>query len=258
MRLETKAKLLIAAMLCSKPVAWCLDLVFRGTIPVRGMRIWAGPPHVSSTTRAAIFFRLYERAELAFVDRYLRRDLDVVELGASIGVVSAAVAARLAEGPRLIAVEANPALGDHIRRNVAAASPSRRLMVEQKAISYEAAGDRTVRFAIGTTNIASKLGEGGRDGLAVQATTLGALLEGHAVEQFTLVCDIEGAEAGILMADAAALEQCQLMIMELHESTFRGKRFEPTDLVEVIVHRLGFEVLAQRGPVYVFNRPTSA
>jgi len=67
-----------------------------------------------------------------------------------------------------------------------------------------------------------------------------------------LICDVEGAEAGILERDAAALQAFSLVIVELHQSTFAGKRVDVGGLVAQF-EGIGFEVAASHGPVRVFR-----
>jgi FkbM family methyltransferase len=247
-------KLAIAAVLCSAPVAWILDRLFAGTIPAFGLKIWAGTPHVTPRTRAAIFFGLYESAEIRFIKKFLRRDLDVVELGASIGVVSAVIASILDSGRRLISVEANSQLIGHVETNVRDASPGRLLTTEHGAVTYDVMDGAVVEFSIGETNISSKLGIAGNNNVMVPATRLSSLLRRHNVDRFALVCDIEGAEAGLILADGDALRHCQQIVVELHDGRHGGVEMKPPQMAEMLVSRLGFRIRAQRGPVYVFTR----
>lgn len=56
---------------------------------------------VQPETVARIFWRFYERAELKLVARYLPSNVDVVELGSSLGVVALRIASRLDSGRAL-------------------------------------------------------------------------------------------------------------------------------------------------------------
>jgi ubiquinone/menaquinone biosynthesis C-methylase UbiE len=60
----------------------------------------ADPSMVSS-----IFFGLFESAEIRFVRRYVASDLDCLELGSGIGLVSRAIAETLQPGRLLVCVE---------------------------------------------------------------------------------------------------------------------------------------------------------
>ena len=44
------------------------------------------------------------------------------------------------------------------------------------------------------------------------------------IEEFDLVCDIEGAELELVKDDAGALSRCHLAIIEMHPDVFAGTR----------------------------------
>src|ERR1019366_3942812 len=60
--------------------------------------------------RAQMFWGLYESAETRLIRNYLRGSKHLVELGSSLGVTAAHVAAVMAPGGHLTCVEANPRL----------------------------------------------------------------------------------------------------------------------------------------------------
>lgn len=67
---------------------------------------------------ASIFWGLYESAEIRFVRRYLDPDLDCLELGSGIGLVSRVIAVSLRPGRRLVCVEPREDLLACARENV--------------------------------------------------------------------------------------------------------------------------------------------
>ena len=97
----------------SSPLSvWVTNLVARvlcnGQIANRGRVIDTNDFAVSAWVRTLVFWGIYETAELRLIERHLPRDIDVIELGGSIGVIAAQIAGHLIPGTRLISVEANP------------------------------------------------------------------------------------------------------------------------------------------------------
>ena len=251
----TALKTRVAEILCHPLIGRAVTALFRGRVPslrFRGWRLALDAPGVTPRTAAQIFWGIYESAELRFVERYLRRDLDVVEVGASIGAVSSAIARRQDPAHRLVCVEANPKLLDLLRRNVAANAPGHPVEVVHRAISYDS---RTVRFGLGETNVSGRLEpeDPGFEVVEVPATTLAELLHERGITRYVLVADIEGAEAAIIERDAEALLGCEQILIELHSTHFRGRDLGVEDLVRGIEAR-GFTLRTRHGSVCIFER----
>jgi hypothetical protein len=86
----------IEAGVCNRAIGNLVGLLFRDHLPCGDCVIDASGPGIAPESKAAILFGLYERSEVRFVERWLNRDLHVVELGASIGVASCHIACLLA------------------------------------------------------------------------------------------------------------------------------------------------------------------
>ena len=126
-------KNVVYSMLTSRPVVRATDLAVRrlmgGRVGNRGSRIDTNNPAVTPWVRTLVYWDMYETAELRFVQRYLPSDLDVVELGGSIGVVASQIARRLEPGRQLISVEANPQIVNLLRENIGKNGPQIRATV---------------------------------------------------------------------------------------------------------------------------------
>src|SRR5687767_8382869 len=112
-------KQVVAGLLCNPVTGQLVARAYRDVIPVSWGSIRTGNSVVAPSAKARIRFGLFERAECRFVRQWLRSDLDVIELGAGIGVVSSLISTRLDRGRLLLAVEANPDLLDLLRSNLA-------------------------------------------------------------------------------------------------------------------------------------------
>ena len=88
--------------------------------------------------------------------------------------------------------------------------------------------------------------------LSVPAIGLPALISAHGIGDDVLVADIEGAEAGLLVADAPALHGCQMMIAELHD-----KVYAVADMIR-LTEATGFRMRDRYGDVCMFRREPGA
>jgi FkbM family methyltransferase len=251
----------IEAALCSQSVGRLVGLLFRDRVPSGDCVIDLSGPGIAAESKAAILFGLYERSETRFVERWLPRDLDVVELGASIGVVSCHIARLLGGRRRLICVEANGRLIQQAERNIAINGWSHRVVFVHGAIDYSNGDLSAARFSVAAhNNLGSRLTPRDATGesIDVPVVTLSQILLNHGIGDFALVCDIEGAEAGLIENDARALSRCRFIVIELHEANDGGVRADLNDMIGAL-ESLGFVMRARsglrsRGPVCVFER----
>jgi FkbM family methyltransferase len=257
---EPTLKARVAAALSSEPFGRLLGLLLHDRIPNRGCVVDTRSPVVVPTIKASLFWGFYESPEIRFVHRYLRGDLDVVELGSSIGVVSAHIARRLSADRQLICVEPNPYLLDQIRINLALNAPHVRHRIVHGAIDYSPGRQGEVELEIGARNLGSRVaspvsGVTGAQALTrVPAVTLSGILSEHHIESYTLVADIEGAEAALLEHEETALARCRQLIIELHATTFGGHAVAPEALDDELRRRHGFKLRDFRATVGVYER----
>ena len=177
---------------------------------------WLGtlelPEGTSPKTVSGIAFGVYEYSERYLIRKWLPHDINVVELGGSIGIVSREILHRIEPERSLIVVEAIPKLAELIKKNVGSLYPTTRWQLVQAAIAY---GCNDVPFVAGSEHIAGRIGRDGK-GIKLRATTLSSILQDTQLTDFSLVMDIEGAEHEVLRHDLSALARCQCVIAELH------------------------------------------
>ena len=221
-----------------------------------GVTVRADPALVSPYTRAELFWGLYERAECAYVDRFLNGSTCVVELGAGIGISSAHIAARLSHGGILVCVEPNEALLPSIQQNI---QPYLRRSRSSATIVHAAIGACEGPSILNITanpfeSYVSRSAAPGATGMVpVLTRSLESVLEQQQARSFDLVCDVEGAE-GELIVRGSGLERCRRLIIELHCCTVDGEELTEDDLLGVLSRRWGFRLLARKGPVAALTR----
>lgn len=177
-----------------------------GIVASKGLQFDVGGGHEDRA--AAIRLGLYERGERYMATHFYSGQRDVVELGASLGVISCELARRRRPAVRQISVEADPALAERARRNLAL-NGFYDVIVEHCAIDYS--GAATVNFA-GGRGLSGHVSTNGT--IAVPAMTLSALLHRHGIAEYDLVMDIEGAEDPLFERDGDALQRCRQILIE--------------------------------------------
>jgi FkbM family methyltransferase len=253
------AKKWVVEFLSTPPMGYVVGAYYRNRIPHEGCVILTRGPEVAPAVKARLRWGFYERSEMKLLGPYLRTDLDVLELGSSLGVISSHIARRLEQGRRLFCVEANPKMIPLIEANLRENAPDVAWRVLNYAIDYDPSND-SVRFVTDadhvTFHIASDAGSnhGCDDLIEVPTTRLESLLRLCDIEEYVMFSDIEGAEGGILAHDEEALRGCRQLIIELHESQAGAEVLSPDDLADRLQMRYGFTMDARRNDVAVFSR----
>jgi hypothetical protein len=91
----------------------------------------------------------------------------------------------------------------------------------------------------------------GRIPVTVRATQLSEILREEKFERFALICDIEGQEYELVMREADALRNAELIIMEVHPHVI-GE--EKTQALISKLGAMGFRTIESSAQVIVLNR----
>jgi FkbM family methyltransferase len=205
------------------------------------------------SVRAQMFWGGYEGAETRMIRSLLRNATTVVELGASLGITAAHIAAAMVPGGRLICVEANPRLLPGLRERMPRHAPSLHVEIIHAAVTDHCG---STALTIAAETVGSRLNAVPRptERIArVPALTLREILRLTGTTKFDLVSDIEGAEVSFLVQDPDVLDMCQRAVIELHESTLRGRTVSVFDLMEAAA-AAGFQTVGRHGPVVALAR----
>lgn len=251
-----RLKRLIAGIMCHPLVGKVISAILRNRIPSDGCVINTDSDAIAPSLKAALFWGIYESAEVRFVKEYLRSDLDVVELGSSLGVVSCQILRKLKPGARLVCVEANPHLLGTLQENLKQLSSGHDVSVVHGAVTNPSNG-LSVQIVLGADSTASHVIEdnGVQEGVPVPALTLSNILRDNQIAgSFSLVSDIEGAEVCFIENDSVALRQCEQVLIELHETSWAGHTVSVDRLRRRLEEVHGFMMRASHGPVCFFER----
>lgn len=226
-------------------------IVYNNKIPYKSLLINTKSPLVNNKTVALIYFGKYEKDELEFVLKYLPKELPIVELGTSLGFV--ALNALKQTNNKIICLEANkkliPLIEECFELNLV--DPDKYQLLNC-ALSHK---KETLYFSDRGSNELGKLVEYSEN--VIQGMPLEEVTRLISEEEFVLISDIEGSEINFLQAESAALDKCKIMIIELHDTEFEGRKYTINELVAMVIAK-SFELIEQSNNTYVFSNRMSA
>jgi FkbM family methyltransferase len=188
----------------------------------------------------------YERGERTLIERFLPRELPVVELGGAIGVVSCFTNRRLLLPERHVVVEANPDLIPTlaINRDLNACAFS----VRHAALGYDS---DDVDFYSGASFLGGSIAPVSERSIRVPAVTLKAVLDESGYSKASVIADIEGAEASLVEREWDVLRsRVEWLIFEFHPSILGANR---TERIFARLRSIGFEERARYDCVAAFE-----
>lgn len=247
-------KLRIASVVAGDSAGRVIGALVSKRIRHQGLWFDTRSSDFTPAVRAQMFWGAYEGAETRMIRNYLRGSTVVVELGSSLGVTAAHIASTMAPGGHLICVEANPRLMPGLRDRTSGRFDGIRVDVLHGAVT-DHRGTAVLTVAAQTTG--SRLGQVPRPTesvVQVPALTLEDVVRQHGITEFDLVSDIEGAEAAFLLQDTGVLASCRRAVIELHDTSFCGRKVTVFDLLDAAA-AAGFQVLDRHGPVVALARP---
>lgn len=250
-------KKIVYRLLCNSFTNKIIEFLFGKSIPDIRWRRYAfnltdiGRNH---SIYASVFWGFYESSEIRFVEKYFKGNLDVIEFGGSCGVVTSHIVSKLNQNKKLISVEANKQLRlvweiNTQRHNTKLAE----IELVNKAIHYDSV---EVNFYISrnTTESSSKKNDvNNSNSFIIPAITLKEIIDLYKVNEYILVCDIEGSEIQILLNENDAFKFCQSIIIELHSTVHNGISYSISQLENLILQK-GFKRISNHGPVYYFEK----
>lgn len=238
----------LVSILTSSLMGGFIEIITQNKIRFNNVWICTDYSEISNYIKACLFWGLYEKQEAKFIQKYISNDLPVIELGASIGVISC-ITARKVFPQNVYSVEASPSLIRIIENNL------KLNQIDNCKVLNLALGSNTeVFFTPGKDNTVGTISDNrNENSVSVKCLPLSGIASSLKLQKFNLICDIEGSETDFLFGDPESLMACELMIIELHDTVARGNWVSAERLKERIV-ALGFSLLDSHGPVVVAKR----
>ena len=250
MDLIGKIKKKVVEILTSRPVFQCIRLFNGKKVRSYGSLIDTSDENITEAIAANIFWNIYEKAELRSVHKYLKPGLPIIEIGSSLGVVSALIGKIKAHEDKLICFEANPSLIPTIKKNLELNK------IQNFKIFNKAIGPANVHAVYFSKAISSLNGKISLEvsGEKVEVTTLRQVLEQENIHDFSLIADIEGAEVYLIFEQIEIFKNCRLTILELHNTRYQDKYYAREDLDEIFRTKSGMKLTSRFRHVFVYER----
>lgn len=214
------------------------------------------PAHIHPNIRYLLAKgRPYEAEETEFFKQVAKVGTPVIELGGSLGVVSAMIRTVIGPDAKHIIVEAKPDLVEICRKNASLAAASGATEVLQGAVAYTDAP--TVRFASGENEHAGHIAEDGDtsgfDAPVIRLQELVAKMPNN--RPHILMCDIEGGELDMIQHEpAATFQNTSHAIMEIHPDSFAAQGSSETAFLDAMADK-GFTSQTRLRDVILFKGP---
>lgn len=200
-----------------------------------------------SATKLLLLTNRYEVPERRAVGRYIRRDLPVVELGGSIGVVACMTNKLLKNPAAHLVVEANPLAIPHLRSNKE--SNHCEFEIIHRAIAY---GSDSVTFRPSSEMYGNSITvPGDHPPVSIETVRLSDLVHTRQFSTFSLVCDIEGLEYDLVYYEGDVLKKADTIILETHVRLIGEEKIR---WMMNKLHELGFKVIDKSGAVVVLRK----
>ena len=231
-------KLVLAKILVNDFTGKLIALLFSNKIPFHNLRIDISNSVIRKKIAASLYFKTYESAEVRFISKYLKKyEGTIVELGASIGVVSSTLA-KANPKAKLFSFEADNRFIPIIENNIKINN------ISNANCFNEIIGASGYEFIPGEDNTMGKISKTNSE--SSKMSSLSQLIKKYNFSEFVLVSDIEGAEYFVLNEEDSVFNAIPLLIIELHPIQIENKLISVEDL-KVRIETLGYEILDQYG-----------
>ena len=221
------------------------------TFSPHGIPVWI-PTSVDPALRYALSRNWgYEEPEVRLARQHLLQGMNVLELGGCLGIVSAIIRSRIGPTAFHLIVEANQDLTPICRANASIGANPESVEIVEAAVAYS--HSPTVQFQPGVSALQGQLSTNPQEGVATPAVTLSQLARRMPAGAFAMVCDIEGAEKGLILNEREVFSRVEILILEVHPHLFPEGAADSSRLVEELERR-GLQLHESDSNVYCFKR----
>ena len=226
---------------------------WRGNIVhVDGLRFTVDHPAITRGVKALFVLNRYETPEREALRTYINPTLPVIELGASIGVISCLTNKKLLHPLKHVVVEANPDLIPLLESNRERNGCC--FTVLHAGVGYSA---EEVEFLISDSILASSATR--MDGrfrisrtVRIPTISLQNILDKFGFTECTLICDIECGEVELVHQEIDTIKKhVSTILMEIHNTTLDQ---QTVDSVVRTLNDAGFTLAHRIRKTYIFTR----
>ena len=198
--------------------------------------------------------RPYEAPEAEMVRKYLSLGMNVIELGGCYGIISALIRQQIGPHATHIIVEADPSLAKICATNANLDNTINLADIVVAALDYS--GAKKITFMPGENVHGGRVAADGEPGFDVLTTTLSEQVLKLPQKDYTLVCDIEGAELDLFQNEQKAVSEAYLLILETHPKIYPRKKID-YQKIKKNIENAGLVEIEKSGEVVCFASKTA-
>ena len=250
MKKTLRMKKAIAKLLQISFIGKIIRILMNNSIKYKGLIISTRSKEISNSAVSSLFFNMYESCEIRFIQKYLNRNIESIEIGSSIGVTGSMIGSISSE--RIILIEDNNTLIPILKQNANANIDNYEIV--NAVIDYSDKREKTL-FRIGETNISGQLSENNisSKNIEIPITTLSIIKSQYKIDKYNLICDIEGAEVGLFIEENSIFNDCDVLIIELHKTIYKNRGYTINDIKDMILKK-GFKLIDSYIEVFCFKK----
>jgi len=180
----------------------------------------------------------HEGAEVKFLESIIKEGMNVIDIGANIGITTVAIANKIGKGGRVFSFEPAPEYFDTLTKNISS-NGLENVEVYEQAVTHQVG--RVDFYQKGLSS--GIVFEEGVKRFEVSTTTLDRFLSGEKIERIDLInMDCEGSELLVLKGAKETLRKNKVKIFcEIHHDFLKQLGQSVGDIVEYL-QKLAFKV----------------
>jgi FkbM family methyltransferase len=207
----------------------------------------------SNIIKLLMFFKLYEREEIKIV-KYLDKNIDVIEAGGGIGLISLYIRCQIGNKPKHLILEPNKFNHKTIKKNFLLNKvsftktkiyPCALSDLDGKKVVYHIYESNFVN-TISYTKSSNKFKKISQE--IIETISINKLVKYNKIDKFQLVIDIEGGEFNVLAKNNEWLKKCNLIFFENHLSKIKLKK------IFFILKKNNFDNIICSNNIYLFKK----
>jgi hypothetical protein len=209
-------------------------------------------------TKMILLKGAYEQAERTILRDVLYEGARVIEMGGSIGILSAIISKNIGPLGKLVSIEASEKITNYSRKwleefgNVIVETGFAFPVFELPSDVHVDSFDETAGSLGGIVSIKKRENQFSAS-KASNIFDLKTIIEKHKFLPAILVIDIEGSEAIIQTVPPFFPDSIQLILIELHPGLYAKGEEEEKNIINVIINE-GFEMSQSQHHSYLFKR----
>jgi len=196
----------------------------------------------------------YELAERILISKFILPGMRVLELGASLGIISSFIARGIGKSGKLLSVEADKSLLPHWENNLRSngfSGTCENALVCPTWIGEIPSHLSSTQFQPCDDKLSGRAKAGTDGGVKVPWKTAGLVCEENSFEPTALVVDIEGTETVWIGSSPGFPDSVRLIIVEFHPQ-YSGPELAAQAAQSVIDQ--GFRICGYQNHVLAFSR----